>query len=66
MGIRLVRGQTIWLVEMWDESRRRWLPTVGASLVKRDAKEKARDWRAKNYGTRFRIWPYSPAWRKVS
>jgi len=49
----------IWVVEMWNEERRRWEPTVGAGLNREDIRVKKREWKRRNPNDRFRIYKYA-------
>ena len=48
----------IWVVEMWNDIRERWEPTIGARLTKEDAEEEQKLWRESNPDDRFRIKKY--------
>lgn len=51
----------IWLVEMWNEHKRRWEPTVGAALTKDECKTEMALWRHRVGGARFRLQKYTSA-----
>jgi hypothetical protein len=53
---------SVWIVEMWNEKRERWEPTVGCSLTKADAEHDMEYyWKADNPSGRFRVRRYRPA-----
>jgi hypothetical protein len=57
------RKNTVWIVEMSDPNRRRWTPTVAASLTREDARhEMRRWWKINNPDYRFRVAPYGRSW----
>lgn len=49
---------TLWVVEMWNEPRQRWEPTVGVKLTRDGAREELARWQRNNPSDRFRLWPY--------
>lgn len=48
----------LWVVEMWNDDRERWEPTVGASLGRMMARREVKSWREDNPHARFRIVRY--------
>lgn len=48
----------VWVVEMWNDERGRWEPTMGAALTKERGLDVAREWRVRNPHDRFRIAKY--------
>jgi len=51
----------LWIVELWNKDCKRWEPTVGAHLSRRDARrEMEYDWRYNNPHDKFRVVKYVP------
>jgi len=48
----------VWIVQMWNEKRKRWEPTVGVGLTRAEAYEVLRNWKRDNPGDRFGLAPY--------
>ena len=45
----------LWVVEMWNEERRRWEPTVGVALTREECRHEMR----MHWGYRYRVkWGY--------
>ena len=50
----------VWIVEMWDEGRQRWDPTVGCRLSRCAARTERALWRGNNPDDKFRVRAYVP------
>ena len=48
----------IWVVEMFDEIRARWEPTVGVALSRRDGRDELNNWRVRNRFDKFMLARY--------
>ena len=48
----------VWVVEMWNEARRRWEPCAECALFKADSRWRLTEWRRKNPSDRFRVVRY--------
>jgi hypothetical protein len=49
----------VWVVEMWDENRRRWEPCRGIGLTRDVAREVRDGWAARNPDDRFNVARYA-------
>ena len=48
----------VWIIEMYDDMRKEWSPTVGEALTRADAKLEKIIWAKRNPYDRFRIRKY--------
>ncbi len=48
----------VWVVEMWNDERERWEPTVGTGLIKCEAMRERLQWVANNPNDRYRVSKY--------
>ncbi len=48
----------IWIVELWNDARDRFEPTIGAAITKEECYAVRRDWLRRNPTDRFRVWRY--------
>ncbi len=49
---------TVWVVEMWNQNRSRWEPTIGSALNRQDGREVRKNWKKRNPDDRFRLKQY--------
>lgn len=59
------KAVVVWVVEMWNDERERWEPTVGTGLIKSEAYRERRQWRANNPNDKYRVSRYVREERKI-
>lgn len=58
-----MKGMTVWIVEMFHDTRDgwgKWSPTIGIALNRKEGREVLKQWRSRNPFDKFILTKYTP------